>query len=107
MPNINDIKNKSNIAKLIKEKNKMIAKCNCREKVRCPLEGKRKQECVVYKVEVYSDPNNRGTKMYTLGRRKGILRLGTITIKLVSHMRSIGIVLRYLVMCVSSWITKG
>ncbi len=44
MPNINGIINKSNIAKLSKEKNKVIAKCNCRDKVRCPLEGKCKQE---------------------------------------------------------------
>ena len=40
MPNINGIINRSNIAKLSKEKNKVIAKCNCRDKVRCPLEGK-------------------------------------------------------------------
>ena len=40
MPNINGIINKSNIAKLSKEKNKVIAKCNCRDKVRCPLEGR-------------------------------------------------------------------
>ena len=39
MPNINGIINKSNIAKLSKEKNKVIAKCNCRDKVRCPLEA--------------------------------------------------------------------
>ena len=49
----------------------------------------------------------RETKRYTLGRRKGILRLGTITIKRVSPTRSIGIVLRYLVMCGSSRITMG
>ena len=48
MPNINGIINKSNIAKLSKEKNKVIAKCNRRDKVRCPLEDKCKQECVVY-----------------------------------------------------------
>ena len=42
MPNINSIINKSNIAKLSKEKNKVIAKCNSRDNVRCPL------ECVVY-----------------------------------------------------------
>ena len=58
MPNINGIINKSNIAKLSKEKNKVIAKCNCRDKVRCPLEGTCKQECVVYKVDVYSDTGN-------------------------------------------------
>ena len=62
MPNINGIINRSNIAKLSKEKNKVIDKCNCRYKVRCPLEGKCKQECVVYKVEVYSDPNNKRNK---------------------------------------------
>ena len=107
MPNINSIINKSNIAKLSKEKNKVIAKCNCRDKVRCPLEGKCKQECVVYKVEVYSDPSNNRNKRYTLGRRKGNLRLGTITIKRVSPTRNIGIVLRYLVMCGRSRITKG
>ena len=61
----NGMINKSNIAKLSKEKNKMIAKCNCRDKVRCPLEGKCKQECVVYKVEVYSDPgSDRNKKVY-------------------------------------------
>ena len=65
MPNINGIINKSNIAKLNKEKNKGIAKCNCRDKVKCPLEGKCKQECVVYNVEVYSDPgNDRNKKVY-------------------------------------------
>ena len=65
MPNINGIINKSNIAKLSKEKNKVIAKCNCRDKVRCPLEGKCKQEYVVYKVEVYSYPSNdRNKKVY-------------------------------------------
>ena len=55
MPNINCIINKSNITKLNKEKYKEIAKCNCRDKVTCPLKGKCKQECVVHKVEVYSD----------------------------------------------------
>ena len=62
MPNVNGIINKSNIAKLSKEKKKVIAKCNCRDKVRCPLEGKCKQECVVYKVEVYSYPSNKKQK---------------------------------------------
>ena len=65
MPNINSIINKSNIAKLSKEKNKVIAKCNYRNKVKCLLEGNWKQECVVYKVEVYSDPgNDRNKKVY-------------------------------------------
>ena len=54
MSNINGIINKSKIAKLNKEKNKVIAKCNCRDKVKCPLEGKCKEECVVYKVEFFS-----------------------------------------------------
>ena len=45
----------------------MIAKCNCRDKVRCPLEGKCKRECVVYKVEVYSDPNNKRNKKIYFG----------------------------------------
>ena len=61
--------------------------------VRCQLEGKCKQECVVYKVEV-----NRvmiEIKRYILGRRKENLRLGTITIKRVSPTRSRGIVPRY------------
>ena len=71
MPNINGIINKSNIAKLCKEKNKVIAKCNCRDKVRCPLEGKCKQECVVYKVEVYSDPNNKRNKKIYFGSTQG------------------------------------
>ena len=95
MPNINGIINRSNIAKLGTKKHKVIDKCNCRDKVRCPLEGKCKQECVVYKVEVYSDSNNkRNKKIY-----KGILKLGTITIEQVSRTRSIGIALHYLVMC--------
>ena len=59
MPNINGIINRSNIAKLGTKKHKVIDKCNCRDKVRCPLEGKCKQECVVYKVEVYTDSNNK------------------------------------------------
>ena len=43
----------------------MIAKCNCRDKARCLLGGKCKQECVVYKVEVYSEPgNDRNKKLY-------------------------------------------
>ena len=43
----------------------MIAKCNCRDKIRWPLEGKCKLECVVYKVEVYSDlGNDRNKKVY-------------------------------------------
>ena len=67
MPNINGIINRSNIAKLSKEKNKVIAKCNCRNKVRCPLEGKCKQECVVYKIEVYSDSNNKRNKKIYIG----------------------------------------
>ena len=71
MPNINGIINKRNIAKLSKEKNKVIAKCNCRDKVRCPLEGKCKQECVVYKVEVYSDPGNDRNKKVYFGSRQG------------------------------------
>ena len=103
MPNINGIINKSNIAKLTKVKNKVIAKCNCRDKVRCPLEGKCKQECVVYKVEVYSDPGN---DRNILDRRKGNLRLGTITIKRVSPTRNIGIVSRYVVMYGRSRIKK-
>ena len=49
----------------------MIAKCNCRDKVRCPLEGKCKQECVVYKVEVYSDPGNNGNKKVYFGSTQG------------------------------------
>ena len=71
IPNINGIINKSNIAKLSKEKNKVIAKCNCRDKVRCPLEGKCKQECVVYKVEVYRDPGNDRNKKVYFGSTQG------------------------------------
>ena len=71
MPNINGIINRSNIAKLSKEKNNVIAKCNCRDKVRCPLEGKCKQECVVYKVEVYSDSNNKRNKKIYFGSTQG------------------------------------
>ena len=67
MPNINGIINRSNIAKLGTKKHKAIDKCNCRDKVRCPLEGKCKQECVVYKVEVYSDSNNKRDKKIYFG----------------------------------------
>ena len=49
----------------------MIAKCNCRDKVRCPLEGKCKQECVVYKGEVYSDPGNDRNKKVYFGLTQG------------------------------------
>ena len=49
----------------------MIAKCNCRDKVRCPLEGKCKQECVVYKVEVYSNPGNDRNKKVYFGSTQG------------------------------------
>ena len=45
-------------------------------------------------------------KRYILGRRKGNLRLGTITIKRVSPTKSIGIVPRSLVMCGRSKIKK-
>ena len=54
MPNINSIINKSNIMKLNKEKHKETSKCNCKDKAGCPLKGKCQQECIVYKVEVYS-----------------------------------------------------
>ena len=67
MPNINGIINRCNIAKLGTKKHKVIDKCNCRDKVRCPLEGKCKQECVVYKVEVYSDSNNKRNKKIYFG----------------------------------------
>ena len=86
---------------------KVIAKCNCRDKVRCPLEDKCKQECLVYKVEVYSDPGNDRNKKVYFGSTQGDLRLGTITIKRVSPTRSIGLVPRYLVMCGRSRIKKG
>ena len=66
-----DIIIKSNIAKLSKEKNKVIAKCNFRDKVRCPLEGKCKQGCVVYKVEVYSDSGNDINKKVYFGSTQG------------------------------------
>ena len=91
MPNINGIINKSNIAKLSKEKNKVIAKCNCRDKVRGPLEGKCKQKCVVYKVEVYSDPNNKRNKKIYFGSTQGDFKTSIITIKRVSPTRSIEI----------------
>ena len=54
MPDINNIINKSNMMKLSKEKDKETAKCNCRDKATYPLKGKCQQECMVYKVEVYS-----------------------------------------------------
>ena len=71
MPNINGIINKRTIAKLGKEKNKVIAKCNCWDNVRCPLEGICKQECVVYKVEVYSDLGNDRNKKVYFGSTQG------------------------------------
>ena len=71
MPNINGMINRSNIAKLGTKKNKEMEKCNCRDKVRCPLEDKCKQECVVYKVEVYSDSNNKGNKKIYFGSTQG------------------------------------
>ena len=107
MPNINGIINKSNIAELSKEKNKVIAECNCRDKVRCPLEGKCKQECVVYKVEVYSDPNNKRNKKVYFGSTQGEFKTRYYNYKTSFSTRSIGIVLCYLVMCGSSRITKG
>ena len=61
MPNINGIINK--------EKNKVIVKCNCRDKV--PLESKCKQECVVYKEEVYSDLSNDRNKKVYFGSTQG------------------------------------
>ena len=71
MPNINGIINRSNITKLSTKKNKVIDKCNCRDKVRCPLEDKCKQECVVYKVEVYSDSNNKRNEKIYFGSTQG------------------------------------
>ena len=104
MSNINGIINKCNIAKLNKEKNEVIPKCNCRDKVKCPLEGKCKQECVVYKVEVYSDPGNDRNKKVYFGSTQGEFK--TITIERVSPTRNIGIVLHYLVICGRSKIKK-
>ena len=49
----------------------MIDKCNCRDKVRCPLDGKCKLECVVYKVEVYSHSNNKRNKNIYFGSTQG------------------------------------
>ena len=60
-----------NVTNLYFKKNKVIAKCNCRDKVKCPLEGKCKQEYVVYKVEVYSDPGNDRNKKVYFGSTKG------------------------------------
>ena len=71
MPNINGIINRSNIAKLGTKKHKVIDKCNCRHKVTCPLEGKCKQECVVYKAEVYTDSNNKRDKKIYFGSTQG------------------------------------
>ena len=107
MPNINGIINRRNITKLSTKKNKVIDKCNCRDKVRCPLEGKCKQECVVYKVEVYSDSNNKRNKKIYFGSTQGDFKSSTITIKQVSRMRNIGISLHYLVMCGSLRRTQG
>ena len=61
--------------KLNKEKNKKIAKCNCRDKVMCPLKGKCKQECVVYKVEVYSDPCSNEDKKVYFGSTQGEFKI--------------------------------
>ena len=54
MRNINHIINKFNIMKLKKEKRKEDPKCNCKNKAGYPLKGKYQNECIVYKVEVYS-----------------------------------------------------
>ena len=76
MPNINSIINKSNITKLSKEKHKETAKCNCKEKATCPLKGKYQQECVVYKVEVYSgEPCGIKDKKVYFGSTQGEFKL--------------------------------
>ena len=53
----------------------------------------------MYKVEVYTDSNNKRDKKIYFGSTKGILKLGTITIEQVSRTKDIGIALLYLVMC--------
>ena len=107
MPNINGMINKSNVAKQSKEKNKVIAKYNCRDKIdaRWKANVNKNVWCIKWKYIVIRVIIE--IKRYTLGRRKGNLNLGTITIKRVSPTRSIGIVLRYLVMCGRSRIAKG
>ena len=99
MPNANGIINKSNIAKLNKEKKRWLLnvivgisldahwKANVNRNVWCI-----KWKCIVIRVMIE-------IKRYILGRRKGNLRLGTITIERVSPTRNIDIVPRYLVMC--------
>ena len=73
------------IAKLGTKKHKVIDKCNSRDKVKCPLEGKCKQECVMYKVEVYSDSNNkRNKKIY---KAPFIPRLSDLTANLRELLR--------------------
>ena len=42
-------------------------KCNCLNKIDCPLKGKCRYECVVYKVVIYCDHNgikNNNKKVY-------------------------------------------
>ncbi len=73
MPNINHIINKFNIMKLKKEKRKEDPKCNCKNKAGYPLKGKCQNECIVYKVEVYSGEPRKGKnkKIYIFGVHPG------------------------------------
>ena len=63
MPNINSIINKSNTVKLNKEQYNEDSKYNCNNKTECPLKGKCRYKCIVYKVEVYNrEPHNSKNK---------------------------------------------
>ena len=75
MPNINSIINKSNTIKLNKEQYNEKPKCNCNNKTECPLKGKCRYECIVYKVEVYnSEPQNCKNKKVYFGSRQGAFK---------------------------------
>ena len=73
--------------KFSKEQYNEAPKCNCKDKTGCPLKGKYRYECTVYKVEVYSsEPHNCKIKRYTSGPPREPLNKGTIIIKLVLHL---------------------
>ena len=100
MPNINSIINKSNIMKLNKERHNEASKCNCKDKTGCPLKGKYQNECILYKVEVYSgEPHNCKNKKVYFGSTQERLNIGTIIIELVLLTKNINVVLVYLIVC--------
>ena len=58
MPNVINLISKSNTKKLMNNQCSEPPKCNCTNKVNCPLKGKCQYECRVYKVEVHSHGSN-------------------------------------------------